>query len=152
LKNFIPHRFHWFYMNTFEIIDTTADIGIRAFGADWPEVYINVALGMFSLITDIETVEEKLEKDISITAPDRETLLVAWLNELVFLFDTEMLLFSRFEITQLNKSHIEVRCFGEKADRARHELKRGIKSATYHKLKVEKQKDGTYVGEVIFDI
>jgi SHS2 domain-containing protein len=139
-------------MKSYEIIDTTADIGIRAFGADLPEVYINAALGMFSLITDIDTIKERLERDISITAPDRETLLAEWLNELIFLFDTEMLLFSRFEIAKLSASQIEARCFGEKADRTRHELKRGIKAATYHRLKVEKLKDGEYRGEVILDI
>jgi SHS2 domain-containing protein len=139
-------------MKTFEIIDTTADIGIRAFGAYWPELYINAALGMFSLITDIETVKARLERDVSISAPDREVLMTGWLNELIFYFDTEMLLFSRFEIVKFSQSHLEARCFGEKADKARHELKRGIKSATYHKLKVEKQKDGSCVAEVIFDI
>jgi len=139
-------------MKNYEIIDTTADIGIRAFGADWPDVYANAALGMFSLITDLETVKEKLERDISVTAPDREVLLAEWLNELIFLFDTEMLLFRRFEITKLSSSLIEARCFGEKVDRSRHELKRGIKSATYHRIKVEKVKDGSYLGEVILDI
>ena len=139
-------------MNKYEIIDTTADIGIRAFGADWPDVYANAAVGMFSLITDLETVKEKLERDISVTAPDREVLLAEWLNELIFLFDTEMLLFRRFEITKLSPSLIEARCFGEKVDRSRHELKRGIKSATYHRLKVEKVEEGKYLGEVILDI
>jgi SHS2 domain-containing protein len=139
-------------LNKYEIIDTTADIGIRAFGADWPDVYANAAVGMFSLITDLETVKEKLERDISVTAPDRETLLAEWLNELIFLFDTEMLLFRRFEITKLSPSLIEARCFGEKVDRSRHELKRGIKSATYHRIKVEKVEDGSYLGEVILDI
>ncbi len=139
-------------MNKYEIIDTTADIGIRAFGSDWPEVYANAALGMFSLITKTDTVQEKLERNISVTAPDREVLLAEWLNELIFLFDTEMLLFSRFEITKLSASRIEARCFGEKVDRSRHELKRGIKSATYHRLKVEKLEDGRYQGEVILDI
>jgi SHS2 domain-containing protein len=139
-------------MKNFEIIDTTADIGIRAFGADWRELYANAALGMLSLITDIESIQERLERDISVAAPDREGLLAAWLNELIFLFDTEMLLFNRFEIARLSRTQIKARCFGEKADRSRHELKRGIKSATYHKLKVKKQKDGEFWAEVIFDI
>ena len=139
-------------MKNFEIIDTTADIGIRAFGADPAEVYVNVALGMFSLITKLDTVREKQERDVTVTAPDRAALLAEWLNELIFLFDTEMLLFSRFEIAKLSQSQIKARCFGEKADRSRHELKRGIKAATYHRLKVEKQMDGSYQAEVILDI
>jgi SHS2 domain-containing protein len=139
-------------MKNYEIIDTTADIGIRAFGSDLPEVYTNAALGMFSLITNIETVEEKLERDIFVTAPDTGTLLANWLNELIFLFDTEMLLFSRFEIVMSGKCGFKARCFGEKVDKLRHELKRGIKSATYHKLKVEQHENGSYRGEVILDI
>jgi SHS2 domain-containing protein len=139
-------------MNNFEIIDTTADIGIRAFGSNLPEVYSNAALGMLGLITDIETVNEKLERQIVITAPDTDTLLAEWLNELIFLFDTEMLLFSRFIIAMPGKSSIEARCFGEKVDKSRHELKIGIKSATYHRIKVEQQKNGTFQAEVILDI
>ena len=139
-------------MKTYEIIDTTADIGIRAFGGDLPEVYANAALGMLSLITDTATVREELDRAIVINAPDSDALLVEWLNELIFLFDTEMLLFSRFEIVMPDRFRILARCFGEKADRTRHELKRGIKSATYHKLKVEQKKDGDFLAEVILDI
>ncbi len=139
-------------MNNFEIIDTTADIGIRAFGEDWSEVYTNAALGMLSLITDIDNIEERLTKEISISAPDREALLAEWLNELIYVFDAEMLLFSRFEIVKISKSQLKAHCFGEKADLSRHQIKRGIKSATYHKLKVEKLKDGSFTAEVILDI
>jgi len=139
-------------MKSFEIIDTTADIGIRAFGADLSEVFANAALGMFSIITDTIKIEARLEKRICVTAPDKEALLVAWLNELLFLFETEKWLFNRFEITQLTGLKIKARCFGEKADRSRNELKREIKSATYHRLKVEKQPEGGYIGEVILDI
>jgi len=139
-------------MKNFEIIDTTADIGIRAFGSDWPSLYVNAAMGMLSLITDIEKIEERLTREISITAPDRETLLAGWLNELIYLFDAEMLLFCRYEIVKISKSQLKARCCGEKADLSRHEIKRGIKSATYHKLKVEKLEDGSYRTEVIFDI
>ena len=139
-------------MKNFEIIDTTADIGIRAFGTDWSSLYANAAMGMLNLITNIEKIEGRLTREISITAPDRETLLAGWLNELIYLFDAEMLLFCRFEIVKISKSQLKARCYGEKADLSRHEIKRGIKSATYHKLKVEKMKDGSFKAEVIFDI
>jgi SHS2 domain-containing protein len=139
-------------MKRYEILDTTADIGIRAFGAGLPEVYVNVALGMLSLITNVDTVEERLERNISVTAPDRDSLLVEWINELIFLFDTEMILFSRFEIIKLSELSIETRCFGEKVDKSRHDLKRGIKSATYHKLKLKELKDRSFQAEVLLDI
>jgi SHS2 domain-containing protein len=134
----------------FEIIDHTADIGLRAFGSDLPEAFVNAARGMFSLITDLDSVREVICKEILVKAPDQEVLLVEWLNELLYYFDTEQILFKRFDITSLIETEIHAHCYGEKTDRSRHVLKMGIKSTTYHLLKVEK-KDCCQV-EVLFDI
>jgi SHS2 domain-containing protein len=136
----------------FEVIDHTADIGIRAFGIDLAGAFANAARGMFSLITDLDKIHEALYRDVEVKAPDREALLVAWLNELIFLFDTERILFSRFYISALTDTVLGARCFGEKVDKSRHELKRGIKSATYHMLKVEQKTDYDYRVEVLLDI
>jgi SHS2 domain-containing protein len=121
----------------YEIVEHTADVAIRAFGRSQAEAFANAARAMFSQITELDSVRQTLVRQVEVEAPDRETLLVAWLNELVFLFDTEQLLFSRFEISAISDTRLEGQAFGEKVDRGRHELKIGIKSATYHKLKVE---------------
>ena len=136
----------------FEVIDHTADIGIRAYGVDLSRAFVNAARGMFSLITDIDQVKEVLCREANATAADKETLLAEWLNELIFLFDTELVLFSRFYIESLSDNEIRSRCWGEKIDKSRHELKRGIKSATYHMLKVEQKTDYLYQVQVLFDI
>jgi SHS2 domain-containing protein len=134
----------------FEIIDHTADIGLRAFGSTLVEAFVNAARGMLSLITDPDSIREVIYRDIKVTAPDQEVLLVEWLNELIYYFDTEQLLFRRFEITLLTETEIQARCYGEKTDRSRHILKMGIKSTTYHMLKITK-KDRCQA-EVLFDI
>ncbi len=139
-------------LKNFEIIEHTADIGIRASGIDLSQAFANAAVGMFSLITDSNKVNEALYRDVEITALDRESLLVEWLNELVFLFDTEQLLFKRFHIGTLTDTQLKARCYGEKIEKSRHELKTGIKSATYHMLKVEKINDYNSQVQVIFDI
>ena len=136
----------------FELVEYTADIGIRAFGIDLKETFQHAAVGMFSLITDINKVNELLYRDVEVSAPDREILLVEWLNDLIFLFDTEQLLFKRFDIGTLTDTGLKAHCHGEKVDKSRHQLKRGIKSATYHMLKVEKVKNGSYLAEVLLDI
>jgi SHS2 domain-containing protein len=136
----------------FELIDYTADVGIKARGADLARAYENAARGMFSLITALGKVNELVYREIEVRAPDKETLLIEWLNELIFLFETEMLLFGRFHIESLNESFLRARCYGEKIDKSRHEIKRGIKSATYHKLKVENLPDGEYQVQVLLDI
>ncbi len=84
-------------------------------------------------------------------APDPEALLVAWLNEFVFLFDTERLLFRRFDVKECTGTSIHARAYGEPADLARHDIKTGVKSATYHGLAIRRTKRG-YSARVIVDI
>ncbi len=136
----------------YELIDHTADIGIKARGIDLSQAFANAARGMFSLITDIEKVNEVLVRDVVVTASDKEALLVGWLNELIYLFDVELLLLKRFHIASLTETELKARVYGEKVDKTRHELKRGIKSATYHMLKVEQKNEYDYQVQILFDI
>jgi len=134
----------------FEILEHTADVGIIAYGADLSQAFANAAKALFSLITELDGVEEVLNRDIELTASDVESLLVAWLNELVYRFDTEGILLKRFDIIQLDDTHLKARGYGEKVDSSKHRLKIGVKAATYHMLKVDKN-DGCRV-QVLFDI
>ena len=134
----------------FEIINHTADVGIVAYGADMSQAFANAARALFSLITELDDVAEVLHRDVELTAPDEEGLLVEWLNELIYLFDTENILFKRFDIIQLNNTQLKARSYGEKVDKSKHKLKTGVKAATYHMLKVDKG-DGCQV-QVLFDI
>ena len=106
----------------FELIDHTADVGIKAYGTDMNQAFANAARALFSLITEPEDVEETLHRDIELTAPDQASLLVGWLNELIYLFDTEYIIFKRFDITRLDRTRLKARAYGEKVDKARHKL------------------------------
>jgi protein archease len=124
----------------FEVIDHTADVGIVAYGSDLKEAFANSAYGMFSLIADLEEVKEKVSHEIDVQATDQEALLVDWLNELLYLFDVEHVIFKRFDITALSQTSLEAKVYGEKIDTSRHQLKTAVKAATYHMLKIEKNK------------
>jgi len=134
----------------FDLIDHTADVGIIAHGASINQAFANAARGLFSIITNLDDIKEVTHRDIKVTATDRENLLVEWLNELIYLFDTENIIFNRFDITHLDNTHLKARIYGEKVDTSRHELKTGVKAATYHMLKVEKSNG--YQAQVLFDI
>ncbi len=134
----------------FDIVDHTADVGIIAYGADISEAFVNAARALFSLITELDDVEEVLYRDMELTASDEESLLVEWLNELIYLFDAEGIIFKRFDITELDSTSLKARSYGEKADSSKHKLKTGVKAATYHMLKVDKD-NGCKV-QVLFDI
>ncbi|MBC8275068.1 MAG: archease [Chloroflexi bacterium] len=136
---------------SFEVVDHTADIGIVAYGADIKQVFANAALGLFNLMADLDDFEEGLQRELELSAEDVEVLLIEWLNELIYIFDVEHIIFKRFEIEELTSTQVKARCFGEKIKPGQHKLKREIKAATYHMLRISKE-DGSYKVQVIFDI
>jgi len=135
----------------YRLIAHTADVGIEARGAGLPELFANAARCLFHVITDLGHIRLREIRDVEVSAPDREALLVAWLNEFLYLFDAENLVFRRFEVTELSETRIVARVHGERVDPERHPMKTGVKSATYHELKVWQDQRG-YVARVILDI
>lgn len=135
----------------FEIIEHTADVGIVGYGGDLKEVFENTAVGMFSLITELDAVSKDLETQVEVEAEDVEGLMVAWLNELIYLFETRGVLFKGFDILELGEAGLKAVAHGEKLNPIKHEIKTEIKAATYHMLKVERVK-GRLKSRVIFDV
>lgn len=134
----------------FEIIEHTADIGIRAKGASLKEAFANAALGLFSIITEPEKIKGEICREVEVNGSDEGSLLVAWLNELIYLFEVEEMLFNRFDIIELSDKRLKAFIYGERIDRSRHPIKLGVKATTYHMLNIEKG-DGCEV-QVLFDI
>jgi SHS2 domain-containing protein len=135
----------------FEVIEHTADIGIAAYGADLKQVFANTARGLFSLITELDAISEKNVYHIQVSAPDREALMVNWLNELIYRFEAKDMLFHRFTINTLTDTELKATGYGEKIDLAKHELKIQVKAATFHMLKIKQNNDG-WEAQVIFDV
>jgi SHS2 domain-containing protein len=138
-------------MKPFEVIDISGDIGLRSYGKSLKEAFLNAALGMTSLITDLDAIEEKKTITVSVESNSRDGLLVAWLNELIFHFDAYGFIGKKADIEQFSGKKITATITGEEFDPGRHEGKLLIKAATYHKIRVEK-KDDIWEIEVIFDI
>jgi SHS2 domain-containing protein len=138
-------------MKRFEVIEHTADTGVVAYGADLKEALANLAWAMSSLMADLEAVEEQVCREVAVEAGDRESLVVSWLNELLFILDVEGLVFRRFEVMELTDTGLRARCYGERLDARRHNLKGGIKAATYHMLRVARE-DDVHSIRVIFDV
>ena len=135
----------------FEIIDHTADVAIAAYGADLKKAFTNAAFGMFSIMTDIDKVNETVMRDVEVTADEMKVLLVSWLNELLFICEVEKFLFKKFDILELDGTRIVAKCYGEKIDPKRHRINTEIKAATYHMTQIEEKRDGVRI-QVLFDI
>ncbi len=132
----------------YEEIEHTADVGIRAYGSSLDELFANAAEGMFSLIADLDSVKEVGEIEVRLEADDIPTLLLRWLSELLYLHETQRLLFTSFDV-QVDGTSLRGRARGEAIDKKRHELKLAMKAVTRHRLSVDPAR-GT--AEVIFDI
>ncbi len=135
----------------YEVFEHTADIGLYAYGRTLPELFIHAAQGMESLMVSPEQVHVQVSREVEVEGHDIVSLLIAWLNELVFLFDTEYLIFCQFEIERLSEMHLRGRASGEAYDEHRHELSSAIKAVTWHEATVEQTVDG-YKARIIFDI
>lgn len=133
----------------FEILEHTADVGIIAYGEDLKEAFANAAKGMFSLITSLEDIEVTESREIEIHSTDRDSLLVDWLNELIYIFDVDNIVFSKFSIYRFKNKSLTAVVSGDKTNHLQHEIKTGIKAATYHLLKIE---NNPCMVQVLFDI
>ena len=135
----------------FEIFAVTADKGIRAWGRDLPEVFVNAARGMWSLMVEPGTARLQEMLPVRAEAGDRETLLVAWLNELLYLHEAEEFVAAEFAIKQLTDTKLEAEVWGERVDRARHALVGHVKAATYHLLQISPTAGG-WEAQIVVDV
>ncbi len=138
-------------MKSFETIEHTADIGIRAFGSTEAEAFENAAYGMFCLIADLEKVGTRLEFPVEVEAEEHETLLVEWLNELLYTYESNGVILKRFRIDELGLTRLKGVACGAPISESPVEIKTDIKAATYYQLRVEQSED-RWVTEVIFDV
>ena len=70
-------------MKHYELVEHTADVGVKAYGKTVAEAFEHVAEGMFDIITDESTIDPVGEYNILLEAPDLEQLLVDWLSQLL---------------------------------------------------------------------
>ena len=138
-------------MKRYEIIDHTADIGLRAYGRDLKQLFANAACGMFGILADLKNVRAKESLEIKLKAPNIEELFLSWLSELLYQYNSKGIIFKEFLIDKLDERSVSAQARGERLDLKRHRLKAEIKAVTYHELKVQKVKD-TWQAEVIFDV
>jgi len=131
----------------YEVIEHTADIMVRCYGKTLEECFENAAYALFDQIADASSVETKLFFDIEAEGDDDESLLYAFLSELLFIHDSESVLLSDFRV-MFADGKVMCRAGGETTDRKRHRTKCEIKAITYHMLSVDRRAPSV---TVIFD-
>ena len=124
---------------------------MEVWGKDLPDLFAQAGWAFFDIMMDIRRIDSRQERLITVEAPDREALLVAWLGELLFLFETWHFVFSQFTIQSMTPNKIQALGGGELFDSKKHRLNLVIKAVTYHQLRIWEEK-GVWRARVIFDL
>ncbi len=141
-------------MKEFEILEHTADIGIAAYGKNKEQVFINAARGMFEIIAgENKNLKENFYDKIKLEADNLEGLLFAWLNELLYIGETRLVILNKFQIRELSDFQIKAEVRGAKINPPSIKIEKEIKAVTYHRLEIKKDEEsGLWRAQVIFDI
>lgn len=141
----------------YEILEHVADLKIKAYGKDLAELFVNMALGLASQqVISPEKVEDLKPsgdwEEVDIKSADLNSLLVDWLNEILYRSDVNEKIYIEFEIEDLDPPaggpvKIKAKILGAAVQEKNIE----IKAATYHNLEIIKNTGG-YEVVVIFDI
>jgi SHS2 domain-containing protein len=139
----------------FEFLEHTADVYIAAHGKTLEEAFENAALAMFEVMTDTETVSPDLEDSVEVEAEDEYALLYSWLEALLVKFETQNMLYSKFQISSIAETtegfKIKATVWGEKFNMEKHTQRVGVKAVTYHRMEIIKEIEKVTL-EFILDI
>ncbi|NHJ85458.1 MAG: archease [Asgard group archaeon] len=125
---------------SYKYLDHTADVIVHAEGKNLAEAFEQAALAFYDVITDIQKIEQKLVKKIAVQAEDIEALLFDWIDELIFLVDTELFIGSKINVIALEKNSEDsysliAEIHGEKFDITKHPQDTEVKAMTYSFMK-----------------
>ena len=132
---------------------SSADAAFEATGRTLEELFSDAAIATFEVMADTNTVKQLLTREIEIENESVDGLLIDWLSELVFLKDTENILFSVFDVN-IRKNDVymlKAAAKGEKIDREKHSLRSDVKAVTYHMFEVTKKGDN-WTARIVLDI
>jgi SHS2 domain-containing protein len=142
-------------MEEFVFLDdiATADVAIEARGDTLEELFSASAMATFAVMVDTEGVEPSIKKELHLENHEIDKLLFDWLAEIIYLKDSEYMVFSKFDIKIEKDSNylLNAKIFGEEIYQSRHKLRCDVKAVTYHLFDVSNKK-GKWISRFVLDI
>jgi|SRR4051794_21194138 len=135
----------------FEILEHPADVGFRAWGDSLEDLFGNCAGALISIILDPSNVERNQRWDLEAEGSDRESLLVNWLNEVLYYVDTRRIVFDSFAVRFQEPFRLSCEATGEHRTPEKHPVRVSVKAVTYHQLLLSKT-GPEWIAEVFVDV
>jgi SHS2 domain-containing protein len=134
-----------------EHFETEADVGVHAWAPTRAGAFAEAAVGVFALIVRPEEVQEREHREVRAQADSPERLLVAWINECLYLHEIEGFVVRRVEVDACTETVVHGVLRGEEVDASRHQLGTIVKAATMHRVSVT-EATGRHEVRVIVDV
>ncbi len=131
--------------------DHTADKGILVHADSLPELFAAAAVGMFATMYALEGVIPDRVREVAVTGADRELLLVAWLQELIFLFEVEDELYSHVVVHEVSETALRATVHGRALGPDVPQIGAAVKAVTYHGLSLRPAGAG-WEATLLFDV
>ncbi len=131
----------------FEELDHTADIAIRVWGEDLPELFVAAAYGMAAQLADVDEIRLEADTEVEVAADDVDRLLVEWLSELLYLGKRLDVVFTEFDVLEFSVNGLRALARGGRVQ----EYQTHIKAVTFSELDI-RETDKGYETVIVFDV
>lgn len=128
-----------------------ADIGVHGWGTNAAEAFEQAALALTAIVVDPTSIRQEVSVDITCDAPTLESLLVEWLNAVIYEMAARQMVFGGFTVT-IRDHRLTATAAGEPLDPERHEPAVEPKGATYTALHVVRRAGGIWDAQCVVDV
>ena len=137
----------------YEMLEHTADAKFRAYGGNIEEAFMNAGNATAAVMSDTDKIKPKIEKEVKVSANKKESLLYDFLEEILFLLDTEDFLLKEVKKLTIEqkegKFYLEAALVGDEMHE--YDIFGAIKAVTYNDMFID-EKDGKVVVQVVHDL
>jgi SHS2 domain-containing protein len=133
----------------YKFIDHTADIKFQAQGKSLEEAFRNAALAMQEVMTRSTKIKPIIKKKISVSGKDKESLLYNFLEEFLFLLDSEGFILSKVDKIKIQDDTLEAEVSGDQV--SKYKISNDVKAVTYNSMFVREDK-GKFIAQVVLDV
>ena len=129
----------------YQSLEHKSDTGFSVEAPSLQRLYIDAASALTDLMVKLDLIKEKEKRSITIEAPNKEQLLVKWLNEILYLFDKDKFISRKIVFNFFDGKKINASLFGEFHQPVKHGHVFEIKAVTYHQLELGMRSDPEHV-------
>ena len=138
-------------MEKYKFLEHTADVKFQSFGKTIEEAFTNAALALAETMTKNKKIKSKMKWDLDVSGKDYEAMLYDFLEEFLFLFDSENFILSEIKKIEIVNEELHAEVMGDLV--SNYKITNDVKAITYHQMFVKQNKDtGLWVCQVVLDV